>query len=217
MKLLKNLGMQYPTSISKRKYEYGLFECPNCLNSFKTQIRAINKKPTTNCASCAATINLTTHGKTGTRLYRIWINMKNRCNDSPNKHKSHKKYVDLGITVCFDWINSYEQFEEWALKNGYKDTLSIDRIEGSKGYYPSNCRWATDSLQAQNQLKINSTNTSGYRGVGRNKNRKKFGVQIRVNNKRIWLGSFEDALEGAKAYDQYIIDNNLAHTKNNVL
>ena len=106
--------------------------------------------------------------------------------------------------------------KNWALKNGWKPGLTLDRINGAKGYFPLNCRWTTPAIQAQNTKK-SSRNTSGYRGVSWNKNRNKFGVSICVQRKRIWLGAFKTALEGAKIYDQYVIDHNLEHTLNRVL
>jgi len=80
----------------------------------------------------------------------------------------------------------------------------------------NNCRWATYLEQSHNTAGLASTNTTGYKGVGRNKNRKKFGAQIRVNGKRIWLGAYEKAIDAAKAYDNYVIKHALGHTINNV-
>ena len=72
------------------------------------------------------------------RLYNIWACMKQRCNN-PN-HTAAIWYHDKGIKVCEEWI-SYRNFEEWAMKNGYADDLSIDRIDSSGNYEPKNCRW----------------------------------------------------------------------------
>jgi hypothetical protein len=214
MKLKRDLGMQLPTITSSRKYHYSIYECPVCHQDFKTQCRFVLK--INSCKSCAAILRNTKHGESKTRLYNIWCNMKNRCAPSITKHKSHQRYIDNNITVCAAWENSYQNFAHWATNNGYAEKLTIDRIDTLKGYCPSNCRWATYALQAHNTITRRVTNTTGYKGVHRNKNRKKFGVQIRVNGKRIWLGTFDSALEGAKIYDKYVIDNKLAHTINNV-
>lgn len=83
------------------------------------------------------------------RLYRIWCCMKQRCY---NKNlKAYKDYGGRGIQVCDEWINNYRKFESWSLKNGYDDTLTIDRINNNGNYEPSNCRWVTREMQSKNK------------------------------------------------------------------
>lgn len=89
------------------------------------------------------------HGKHGTRLYRIWQTMKARCKYAT--HVDADYYCDKGITVCDEWANSFEAFEKWADKNGYKDNLTIDRINCNGNYEPNNCRWATPKVQCNNK------------------------------------------------------------------
>ena len=89
------------------------------------------------------------HGQFGTRIYRIWCSMKSRC-----YNKNHKAYIDYGgrgITICAEWKDDFEVFYNWAVKNGYSDNLTIDRIDVDGNYEPSNCRWATSSVQRRNQ------------------------------------------------------------------
>ena len=83
------------------------------------------------------------------RLYRIWIGMKTRC-CNPNSN-NWKSYGGKGITICDEWINDYDAFCSWSMDHGYNDNLSIDRIDNSKGYCPSNCRWVTELDQRHNQ------------------------------------------------------------------
>lgn len=88
------------------------------------------------------------HGQKGTRLYRVWCAMKERCNNPHNKRFPH--YGAKGIKVCTEWAVSFETFRNWALQNGYTEGLTIDRIDCEGNYEPMNCRWVTTAQQNRN-------------------------------------------------------------------
>lgn len=87
-----------------------------------------------------------------TRLYRIFDHMKQRCYNKNNER--YKDYGKRGINVCNEWLHDFMVFREWALNNGYNDTLTIDRIDVNGNYEPSNCRWV-DNLTQQNNKRDN--------------------------------------------------------------
>ena len=93
--------------------------------------------------------NCVKHNMSFTPLYKIWHSMKQRCYYKQNI--SYKYYGARGITVCNEWKDDFMSFYNWAINNGYKKGLSIDRINVEGNYEPTNCRWATAKEQANNR------------------------------------------------------------------
>jgi hypothetical protein len=89
-----------------------------------------------------------THGKRKDPIYYVWRSMKQRCLNK--NHKNYDRYGGRGITVCDEWLNSFENF--------YRDMgdrpkgLSLDRIDNNKGYSKENCRWTTFKNQSRNRV-----------------------------------------------------------------
>jgi hypothetical protein len=92
-------------------------------------------------------LSIDANGKTP-RLYSIWRNMKQRCNN-PNAAK-FEKYGGRGIKVCEEWMD-YMNFHNWAIANGYADGLTLDRKDNNSNYQPSNCRWVSVAQQNLNK------------------------------------------------------------------
>ena len=207
--LIEDLGRIYVTENSKQKARYGIYKCGFCGTNFKANTNLIKRKGIKSCGCYKKrrTIEATkTHGLSNIRLNRIWRSIKDRTLNS--KHRAYHNYGGRGIKVCDEWKNDFMSFYNWAMSNGYSDELSIDRIDNDENYEPSNCRWTTKVIQARNQ-RVNKNNTSGYKGVHFNKIAGKYRAQICVDKKIIHLGSFSTAVEGAVAYNNYIIENNL--------
>ena len=154
----------------------------------------------------------TTHGDHNTRLYRIHRGMVNRCNKSWDNN--YARYGAVGIKVCSDWLD-YPKFKEWALANGYDDSLTLDREDSFKDYCPENCRWATYQTQTRNRHKQKKPASSQFIGVSREKHATQWLASICVSGVTTRIGRYENETDAAKARDQYIIDQGLQHFKMN--
>ena len=93
--------------------------------------------------------NHVTHGLRKHPLYSVWDNMKARCYRIKNNR--YHNYGARGITVCDQWKNSFENFYNWAINNGYTSGLTLDRIDNNKNYTPSNCRFVDNRTQCNNR------------------------------------------------------------------
>lgn len=108
------------------------------------------------------TLNKTKHGMWRTRLYHEWQHMKRRCSPSCPKN-TIELYYGRGIRVCPEWEHDFEAFAKWAMAHGYRDDLSIDRIDPNGNYCPDNCRWATAKEQANNRRNTTFVEYEGQR------------------------------------------------------
>ena len=90
-----------------------------------------------------------THGRSGTRLCRIYASMMARCYNQ--NHKFYRHYGGRGVRICDEWLNSKEEFFQWAIASGYKDDLVIDRRDNDLSYCAENCRWITNREKSEQQ------------------------------------------------------------------
>lgn len=116
-------------------------------------IKDIRKDALGKVRSCGCLSN-DINGLSNTRLHKIWTSMHARC--ECEKHRSYNTYKNRPI--CDEWHSipnrakqtGFLAFYSWSINNGYKDGLSLDRIDNEKGYSPENCRWVTTKEQARN-------------------------------------------------------------------
>lgn len=79
----------------------------------------------------------------------LWKNMQYRCYNKNNK--DYQDYGGRGIKVCDEWLEDFMNFYNWAMDNGYKENLTIDRVDVNGDYTPNNCRWVDQKTQANNR------------------------------------------------------------------
>lgn len=122
----------------------------SCGNKHRVKTSKLNNGCTRSCGCLRVDTTRSRrkrHGETGQRLHRIWCGMHQRCRN-PNA-RSFKHYGARGIAVCSEWAD-YATFREWALSNGYDDSLTLDRRDNDGPYSPDNCRWADSLTQSRN-------------------------------------------------------------------
>ena len=99
--------------------------------------------------------NSTSHGLSKHKLYNVWNTMKSRC--SNKKHNRYHRYGGRGIIVCKKWKENFVEFYKWAISNGWKEGLQIDRKNNDGNYCPSNCRFVTNIENYRNSSSYKKT------------------------------------------------------------
>ena len=154
------------------KEKYYLVRCKCGLEKEVSKSNLVlGKSKSCNKGACKSTA--CTHGLTNTRLYGIWCGIKYRVKNPIGANTCY-----TGISLCAEWY-TFDNFYAWAMKNGYADNLSIDRIDREGNYEPSNCRWTDAVVQSQNRsgrstkqlpkgiYKSKPRNEPKYRGSGK--------------------------------------------------
>ena len=207
---LEDLGMVWKDGATAKR-RYGRYKC-YCGKEFECLKHSITSGRTKSCGclhhEVVSNMNKT-HGLGHTKLYGRYMNMLSRTNDVRNKQ--YKDYGGRGISVCQEWKDDFMAFYNWALISGYKEELTIDRIDNDGNYEPNNCRWVDRHTQQANRRTNIATNKSGYAGIVWQNDRQKWASQIGNKGKVIGLGRFHTKKEALEARNKYIIDNNLQH------
>lgn len=147
-----------------------------------------------------------THGYSKHKLYKSFYRIIKRCTDKTNK--DYKYYGARGIKLCDEWRYNPRAFVEYCLENGWKEDLTIDRIDVNGNYEPSNIRFVNLHIQCANQ-RLSVRNTSGYKGVSYRKDCDKWRSWIGIGDKLIHLGTYKTQKDALEARNNYIIENKL--------
>jgi len=135
------------------------------------------------------------HGLTGTSLYSKWEGMLQRTTNP--KAPGYRFYGERGIRVCDEWRSDFKEFYNWAIVNGYKDELEIDRRNGNMDYCPDNCRFVTKSENSKNvRRNLNWGIIKMYNGKVR--------VQVQRDGTIYRLGTYVDVNEARIERDKFV-------------
>ena len=189
------VGIEYKTG-SNRAYAKCQCSCGNEHFARLADLCSGNTK-SCGCFKIERDKRAKSHGLSRTRIHNIWCGIIARTTN-PNE-PAYPNYGGRGITVCESWLK-FENFYNDMLE-GYKDTLSIDRIDVNSGYSKENCRWTTMSIQGHNKRKLPEC-LSDYIGVTFDDKTSKWRSRITLSKgNRKHLGMFTTQLAAAIAYD----------------
>lgn len=128
------------------------------------------------------------------KVYSIWGMLIQRCHNP--KNKNYKDYGLRGIYVCDEWRSDSGAFIRWALENGYKEGLQIDRINNNEGYTPENCRFVTHSINVLNRRKRDDFGIY-KKGLG-------YQVSITRNGENHYIGFSKDIYIARKMKQKFL-------------
>ena len=151
------LGTETKFTSGGNKYTCYIVKCIKCGKQCSKPIRNFMRGDKCECSS-----NYHKHGKSDTRLYNIYMGMISRTKNA--KDQAYKWYGAKGVEICKEWQKDFDVFYEWAVKNGYAENLTIDRINPLGNYEPSNCRWVTIEEQQKNRNLAYNVHLVTYKG-----------------------------------------------------
>ena len=160
------------------KHSYWLCKC-ECGNEKIIRLDSVKSGKTQSCGCIRKDRAFKVHGKSRTKLYHIYYGMKQRCYNKNDK--AYKHYGLRNIKIDERWLSDFQNFYNWSIENGYKEGLSIDRINVNGNYEPSNCRWIECREQNNNTRRTVSIT---YDGVTQNINQ--WAKTLGINKNTFW-------------------------------
>ena len=142
-------------------------------------------------------------------LRTVWYSIKERC--LCKTYKAYPSYGGRGIDICDEWKNGYDAFKTWAIANGYKKGLMIDRVDNNRGYHPDNCRWADRTVQARNRRSTVLYTSKTGETLCHSEWCIRFGVSSGVLGRYIKRNGFD------AAYDHYVNGINIPYHRGELL
>lgn len=145
MKILKDLSELKTIRVNP----FGFFLCEKCGKTVKRSLRDGLAAKSCGClGSKGSGHHSYHHGFNGHRLYAVWRGIKARCLNPSNS--CYHRYGGRGIKICSEWMDA-GVFCNWALANGWRQGLDLDRIDNNGNYEPQNCRFVTHSVNCKNR------------------------------------------------------------------
>ncbi len=176
------------------KFRSVICQC-DCGNITQVAVGDIFKKHP--IKSCGCQQHKIKHGMAGSPIYNLWAALKYRTLNENNT--AYHNYGERGISVCDEWLE-FIPFYNWSVINGYKQGLTIDRIDNDKGYSPSNCRWVTRVIQGNNKRNNHIIEYNGEKMTMSNFC-KKYNLSYHKFKKRIYRGkSVEEAIINCQSF-----------------
>lgn len=179
------------TKRSRGTYWVCKCECGNEVTVSSSDLRKPYKSATKSCGCLRKEVKKT-HGKSNTKLYQVYSNVKGRCNNPNNK--DYKYYGGKGVRLSEDWERHFTNFYR-DMEESYKSGLELDRIDNDGNYSKENCRWITHKANIHN-TPSNLKSTSKYKGVSALRDK----WLARIKQTRIGVFASED--EAALAYNK---------------
>lgn len=153
----KTVGIYTVLGVSDRKdYDGHILyncKCNTCGYIFEKRWFDISKANTCTHLNSAGMLIQKKEKWQNKKLQRVFVGMVDRCYNKNDKN--YKWYGQKGVRICNEWMQHPELFEQWALSSGYKNSLTIDRIDSSKDYSPDNCQWLSMAENTRRAGKVN--------------------------------------------------------------